>query len=558
MFPSGQKPTVAFRQARRSEPVPYRAAAEGGGNFLRAAANSIVDPSRHNNYISQGHSHGHTQFTAKSVVIPSGAGYASMSTTASTSSAVTTSSSGTATPWGTRIGTRQPAVLGNTSSLNSGHAPLGAPRRASIVLPSNCLGAPVVGQAYRQQQPLGVGGPLRDISNTTHIQNQSKGLPGGSITTKPSLLRSKTVSINCNGSKSNNDGACIDTISAARNSNINTTNYSYSYSNSNNASNHHSIGHSNAIYTASFSICDENGLFSPHKSSSTDLGIYSDLAQPWQHSDDAEKADEYVEDMLGSLFDKEGKYMVAPSCIHGQTNIDAKMRAILIDWLVEVQGARKMAQCTLFLAVKLLDRYLAKRQVVRQRLQLVGVVALYIAAKFEERDPPSADFLVYITENSCTKEEVFNLECSFLSVLEFQVMTPTAQHFLDFFQRANEFGEIQTSLAQYILELSLLDAGSIQYRPSELAAAAVLLGNELTLVRPAWSPALARATRQSKSSLFRIVVALRSLLENQASDLQSIQNKYSRSAHHRVATLSLNSSNVGSDTTAAINLPSHP
>jgi len=48
-----------------------------------------------------------------------------------------------------------------------------------------------------------------------------------------------------------------------------------------------------------------------------------------------------------------------------QLDINEKMRAILIDWLVDVHQKFKLVNETLFLTVNLIDRYLEKVQVSR-------------------------------------------------------------------------------------------------------------------------------------------------------------------------------------------------
>ena len=60
------------------------------------------------------------------------------------------------------------------------------------------------------------------------------------------------------------------------------------------------------------------------------------------------------------------------------------MRAILIDWLVEVHLKFKLVPETLYLTVNLIDRYLEKVEVMREKLQLIGVTAMLIASKYEE------------------------------------------------------------------------------------------------------------------------------------------------------------------------------
>lgn len=61
------------------------------------------------------------------------------------------------------------------------------------------------------------------------------------------------------------------------------------------------------------------------------------------------------------------------------------MRAILVDWLVEVQQSFELVHETLYLAVKLTDLYLdrQKETVAKNLLQLIGSTALNIACKFE-------------------------------------------------------------------------------------------------------------------------------------------------------------------------------
>ena len=83
-----------------------------------------------------------------------------------------------------------------------------------------------------------------------------------------------------------------------------------------------------------------------------------------------------------------------------QTDINAKMRSILIDWLVEVHLKFKLMPETLYLTVNLIDRFLEKEQIMRNKLQLVGVTAMFMASKYEEIEeiyaPECRDF-VYIS-----------------------------------------------------------------------------------------------------------------------------------------------------------------
>jgi cyclin-A len=72
-----------------------------------------------------------------------------------------------------------------------------------------------------------------------------------------------------------------------------------------------------------------------------------------------------------------------------QTDVNAKMRAILVDWLVEVAEEYKLCADTLYQAVNYADRFLSLHVAQRSQLQLIGVTCMWIAAKFEEIYPPN-------------------------------------------------------------------------------------------------------------------------------------------------------------------------
>lgn len=52
----------------------------------------------------------------------------------------------------------------------------------------------------------------------------------------------------------------------------------------------------------------------------------------------------------------------------GQNDINEKMRAILVDWLIEVHHKFKLLPETLFLTINLIDRYLEKQLINRTKL----------------------------------------------------------------------------------------------------------------------------------------------------------------------------------------------
>ncbi|GFZ09813.1 cyclin A1;1 [Actinidia rufa] len=163
-----------------------------------------------------------------------------------------------------------------------------------------------------------------------------------------------------------------------------------------------------------------------------------------------------------------------------QKDINASMRAILIDWLVEVAEEYSLGSETLFLTVNYIDRYLSGNIISRQQLQLLGVACMMIAAKYEEICAPQVDDFVYVTDNTYFKEEVLQMESSVLNYLKFAMTAPTVRIFLRRFVRAalwdNKVLSMQLEyLASYLTELLLLEYSMLCHAPSLIAASATFL-----------------------------------------------------------------------------------
>lgn len=67
-----------------------------------------------------------------------------------------------------------------------------------------------------------------------------------------------------------------------------------------------------------------------------------------------------------------------------QLDINSKMRAILVDWLIEVHKKFELMPESLYLTVNIVDRFLSLKTVSRRELQLVGISSMLIACKYEE------------------------------------------------------------------------------------------------------------------------------------------------------------------------------
>lgn len=117
--------------------------------------------------------------------------------------------------------------------------------------------------------------------------------------------------------------------------------------------------------------------------------------------------------------------------MENQKDINEKMRAILVDWIIEVHMKFKLMPETLYLTINIIDRYLEKVQVERHRLQLVGVTSMLIASKYEEIYSPEIKDFIYITDNAYSKEDLLNMEYDILSKLGFSLTFPSQYRLLE-------------------------------------------------------------------------------------------------------------------------------
>ncbi|CAA2972573.1 G2/mitotic-specific cyclin-2-like isoform X2 [Olea europaea var. sylvestris] len=182
---------------------------------------------------------------------------------------------------------------------------------------------------------------------------------------------------------------------------------------------------------------------------------------------------DYVEDLYAYYRKMEDCSCVSPGYMAQQFDINERMRAILIDWLIEVHHKFDLRDETLFLTVTLIDRFLAKQTVERKKLQLVGLVAMLLASKYEEVLVPIVDDLIFISDKAYTRKEVLQMEWLMLHTLQFTMSLPTAHVFIRRFLKASQSDKKLELLSFYLIELCLVEYEMLKYSPSFLAAAAI-------------------------------------------------------------------------------------
>ncbi|CAL8118766.1 unnamed protein product [Orchesella dallaii] len=222
-----------------------------------------------------------------------------------------------------------------------------------------------------------------------------------------------------------------------------------------------------------------------------------------------------------------------------QVELNKNMRSILIDWMVEVQESFEMNHETLYLAVKLVDLFLGRTLVKRDKLQLVGTTALYIAAKYDERCPPVIDDFCYICDDAYSQKDVIQMEEKMLKSLKFDIGVPLSYRFLRRFARVAKLDMETLTLARFILEMSLMEYDFIDGLDSMMAASALLLALKILKIENAWSSTLKYYSTYAVEDLFDMTHRLYDFLRKPQAHLKTIRSKYSHKVFYEVAKIPL-------------------
>lgn len=254
-----------------------------------------------------------------------------------------------------------------------------------------------------------------------------------------------------------------------------------------------------------------------------------------ENLDDPCLSAEYAKDIFDYLKKREEKFVI-PNYMDKQSDLNREMRAILVDWMIEVQENFELNHETLYLAVKLVDHFLTETVCMRETLQLIGSSAMLISSKFEERCPPCVDDFMYICDDAYKREELIAMEMNILKTLNFDISIPIAYRFLRRYAKCARVSIETLTLARYICELTLQELDFVPERASHLAASCLLLAVSMKGLG-GWTPTLEYYTGYTAEELVGLVKRLNFLITYPDDKLKAVRNKYSHKVFFEVAKL---------------------
>lgn len=224
-----------------------------------------------------------------------------------------------------------------------------------------------------------------------------------------------------------------------------------------------------------------------------------------------------------------------------QKEMTPKMRSVLVDWLVNVHHQFKLLPESLYMGVWIMDRFFQVETVNKDKIQLVGVTAFFIATKYEEIYPPDLSDFVAVCDQLYSKRDILKMEVEILRMLKFEIGRPLPLHFLRRNSKAAHADPKIHTLAKYLMELTLMEHTCSHWAPSLLAATALFVTLKVLADSPTaavWTPTLIFFSNYTEQSLLPFAAELcKLILKSEKSRHQNIRKKYTSAKLHAVSQL---------------------
>lgn len=253
-----------------------------------------------------------------------------------------------------------------------------------------------------------------------------------------------------------------------------------------------------------------------------------------QNKDDPQQCVEYVQEIMEYLKSIENRFRPSPSYMQKQSDINDRMREILVDWLNEVHLKFKLRIETLYLTINLIDRFLSMRTVARTRLQLVGCTAMLIASKYEEIYAPEVRDFVYISDRAYSRDQILRMESAMLGALKFDLSVAYPLRFMQRYAQIANLGTRFKHLASFLCEMTLQSVEFLNFMPSTIGASAVSIALEM-YGKPAWPQLFQEQSGLSEEDLCECKSKMMQLLARPKAKYVAVRKKYNLDKFGKVA-----------------------
>ncbi|ETV77777.1 hypothetical protein H257_08621 [Aphanomyces astaci] len=181
-------------------------------------------------------------------------------------------------------------------------------------------------------------------------------------------------------------------------------------------------------------------------------------------------------DILDTLYRRESGSRSRPAAdylvrtqLHGMTS---SWRAQVVDWMMSVAHTVEFEVTTVALAIHYLDMYLSVVSVRQTDLELIALVCLMTASKFNDTDGLTVAEVSHMIDDKYSAASVLAVERSLLLKLQWRLHAALPHHFIECFVAqlpqpdvaADVMSRCATMLAAVVRDITSLD-----FAPSEIA-----------------------------------------------------------------------------------------
>ena len=250
---------------------------------------------------------------------------------------------------------------------------------------------------------------------------------------------------------------------------------------------------------------------------------------------------DYIEEIYFNLIDEEKNITMKPiyGYMNNQKEINDRMRAILVDWLIQINFSCRFKEDTLYTTIWIIDTYLSTNNISVSKFQLLGLASFLISCKFNEIDYPSLKKFIEMTDNAYKIEELINMEQIILKSLKFNIIFPSANDFYNLISNLFNLNKEQYFLGKYFLDSCLINYELIKYSNSHIAISVVYIvlkyfnidNSEKLFDKKICG---AKAQKKNIKEIAKNMCDFLSKLSN--SNLEAAKDKYSQEKYCSVAT----------------------
>ncbi|RHY30645.1 hypothetical protein DYB32_004162 [Aphanomyces invadans] len=189
-----------------------------------------------------------------------------------------------------------------------------------------------------------------------------------------------------------------------------------------------------------------------------------------------------TDDILDTLYRNEIRTLLRPVAdylvrtqLHGMT---ASWRTQVVDWMISVAETVEFEVTTITLAIHYLDRYLSVVSVRQADLELIALVCLMTASKFNESDGLTVAEVSQMIDDKYSPASVLAMERSLLAKLEWNLHATLPHHFIECFVAQLNPPDVAAQVMHRcatMLSAIVRDIASLDFLSSEIAYTALTL-----------------------------------------------------------------------------------